>query len=348
MAGVLRFWLDRGVDGFRIDVAHRLAKDPELDDNPPEVALLRSDLTVHEAPMHNIDWPETHAVLREFRQILDEYGAVAVGEVGILDLRRLVRYYGAGDELHMAFNFKFWLQPWSGPAFRRVVDEVEAALPGAGWPVYALSNHDIPRAISRYGATDGRHEARARLAATMFFTLRGTPFVYYGEEIGMCDVTDAFAADPNGRDPCRTPMQWEAGPGAGFTDGRPWLTIPESARWVNVAAQGGHPGSLLNLYRRLIWLRRRSTALQTGTYRGVPAADECVFAYQRRSRDEDLLIALNFGDYRARLRGGDIGLPAAGERLLSTQSDLAAEWVSLDPYDLQPLEGIVIRLSGRG
>jgi alpha-glucosidase len=343
MAEVLRFWLGRGVDGFRIDVAHRLAKDPELEDNPPEVAPLRRDLTIHAAPMHNIDWPETHAVLRRFRQTLDEYGAVAVGEVGILDLHRFVRYYGLGDELHMAFNFKFWQQPWSASAFRKVVGEVEALLPDTGWPVYTLSNHDIPRAISRYG-TGGRHEARAHLAATMLLTLRGTPFVYYGEEIGMTDVTGAFAGDPNGRDPCRTPMQWDGSPGAGFTAGRPWLTIPGSARRVNVAAQGGDPGSLLNLYRRLIWLRRGSAALQAGTYRRLPAADECVFAYQRRSRDEDLVVALNFGDDRARLHGPQAGLPAAGERLLSTDADLARQRVSLDPYHLQPLEGVVIRL----
>jgi alpha-glucosidase len=342
MDGVLRFWLGRGVDGFRVDVANRLAKDPALGDNPPEVASLRRDWTVHSAPMRNIDWPETHAVLRGFRRTLDEFGAVAVGEVGIVDLARVVRYYGDGDELQMVFTFKFWQQPWSARAFQAVVDEVEGRLPQGAWPVYALSNHDIPRALSRFVG-----EERARVAAVMLLTLRGTPFVYYGEEIGMPDLAMASGPDPEGRDRSRAPMRWGTGPGAGFTTGRPWLPVAGGAGELNVEVQSGDSRSMLTLYRRLIWLRRGSEALQVGDYWPVHVAAENVFAFERVAGPERLLVALNFGGETALLRGAAPPLPAKGRPVLSTHFDPAGVDVSLDDYQLRPYEGTVFEVAVR-
>jgi len=304
--------------------------------------MLRRDLSARSAQMRNFDWPETHAILRGFRRTLDESAGVAVGEVAILDLPRMVRYYGAGDELQMVFNFSFWRQPWEATAFRSIVDEVETLLPEGAWPVYALSNHDIPRAISRYGE-GGRAEARARLAAMMLLTLRGTPFLYYGEEVGMTDVEQARTADPAGRDACRTPMQWDGGAGAGFTTGSPWLSISRAARRVNVVSQEADPGSLLSLYRRLVWLRRGSEALQLGSYSALDL-DPGVFAFERRNVDDRLLVALNFSDDRVPLRGAAIGVPAEGVRLASTRAELPVGRVPLDPYELAPLEGAIFDL----
>jgi alpha-glucosidase len=176
MERVMRFWLDRGVDGFRVDVAHRLAKDPELRDNPLVLAGARRYVAHPTERLRTMDWPEVHAVLRGFRRTLDAYDdRMAVGEAVVLDPDRLARYYGeAGDELHLAFNFVFLHAPWRAEAFRDAVDRFEAALPPGAWPNVTLSNHDVSRIASRYGA-DGDGRARARVAAMMLLTLRGTP-----------------------------------------------------------------------------------------------------------------------------------------------------------------------------
>ena len=348
MHDVLRFWLDRGVDGFRIDVAHKMARDPELLDNPPELA--RGEPVP--IPRRDEDWPEVHVILREFRRLLDSYeDRMAVGEVGIYDPARLVRYFGeAQDELQLAFNFAFLVQPWSAEAFRASVERYQEVLPARAWPTYTLSNHDNPRARSRYadGAGDSDDAGavrRARVAAMLLLTLRGTPFLYYGEEIGQADgeVPAARVVDRDGRDPERTPMQWDDGPGAGFTSGDPWLPIGSEARAVNVAAQRDDPRSMLSLYRRLIWFRRRSAALREGSYRSI-GHQPGVFAFLREAGDERLLVALNFRHARVALRGGNHELPRAGMLELSTDPDREPGAVSLPSFELGPDEGVIIRL----
>ncbi len=348
MHDVLRFWLDRGVDGFRIDVAHKMARDPELRDNPPGLesggaaGIQRRDE----------DWPEVHVILREFRRLLDAYeDRMAVGEVGIYDPARLVRYFGdAQDELQLAFNFAFLVQPWSAEAFRASVERYQEVLPAGAWPTYTLSNHDNPRARSRYadGAADSDDAGavrRARVAAMLLLTLRGTPFIYYGEEIGQADgeVPAERVVDRDGRDPERTPMQWDDGPGAGFTPGDPWLPIGSEARAVNVAAQRDVPRSMLSLYRRLIWFRRRSAALREGSYRSI-GHQPGVFAFLRETGDERLLVALNFRHARVALRGGYHELPGSGTLELSTDPDREPGAVSLPSFELGPDEGVIIRL----
>lgn len=339
MRDVVRFWLDRGVDGFRIDVVHRLAKHPDLPDNPPlEGGGLRR--------VHDENHPDVHPLLREVRTWLDAYPErMMVGEVFIMDPVEVAKYYGRGDQLHLAFNFSFMRCPWSAERFRAEVERFEALLPHGCWPDYVLSSHDAPRHATRYD-DPLRGEARARVAAMLLLTLRGTPFLYYGEEIGMrnVEIPEERLRDPIARtlhpklsrDGERTPMQWEPGPGAGFTTGEPWLPLGPDAEQRNVAAQRGDPRSLLRLYRDLIALRRRSPALHAGRYRSLPAPDG-VFAFERRAPGSTARVALNFtGDARRLVAEG-----AAPREWLSTDPDRSAPLRGSE-LTLGPDEGIVL------
>jgi alpha-glucosidase len=281
MHDVLRFWLRRGVDGFRIDVVHKIGKDPALGDNEP-------------GRRHDEDWPSVHPRLAAMRRVLEEFDGdrVAVGEVYLLDQRALAPYIASGDELHLAHNFFFLHLPWWAERFRAAVDEFELLTSEGGWPAWCLNNHDHSRTATRYG------HARARVAAVMVLTLRGTPFLFQGEELGLTDgaVPADAIVDVDGRDPERVPMPWEPGTGAGFTSGRAWLpTHPDTDR-LAVAVQQGDPASSLELYRSLIALRRATPSLQHGSYRSVHAAPD-VFAYVREHQGERVLVALNFAPF---------------------------------------------------
>jgi alpha-glucosidase len=300
MHGVLRFWLDRGVDGFRIDVVQRLLKDPGLRDNPEIAGRAGYGGLRH---VHDENHPDVHASLREIRLLLDSYGdRMAVGEVYLMDPVEVAKYYGNGDELHLAFNFSFLRCAWDAAAFRTEVERFEALLPEGCWPTLVLSNHDVPRHATRYDHPE-LGEARARVAATLLLTLRGTPFLYYGEEIGLRNtpipehrVQDPIARTLHpalGRDPERTPMPWEPGPGSGFTTADPWLPFGADADRRNVRLQHRDRGSLLWLYRELIELRRRIPALHRGTYQTI-ASPEGVFVYERRWGRSVARVALNF------------------------------------------------------
>ena len=323
---VVRFWLDRGVDGFRLDVAHLYCKDPELRNTPPywrrrkpAESLPAGDRTLimnlfyylgapeFQVKIYNEHHPETHRVLKELRRVLDEYPAkTSVGEILGEDAGVLASYYGTGsDELHMNFYFDLMHCRWSAGAFRRCIERWERLLPPEAWPAYALSNHDVVRAISRYDQ-GGEGERRARLLALMLLTLRGSPFIYYGEEIGMKEarLPKRLLKDPvgrkwyplhRGRDGARTPMQWSDSPAAGFSSGTPWLPVGPEIGKRNVAAQDSDPASLLNFYRRLIWLCKDLPVLQQGAYRslvaGVPA--DC-YCYLRELAGSKAAVALNF------------------------------------------------------
>ncbi len=331
MDGVMRFWLDRGVDGFRVDVAAALLHDRQLREQPPS-------RRAHRRWPRPWGLPEVHEIHRHWRRLLDAYGdRMAVGEVTNDPAKGLVRYYGAGDELHLSFYFHFMLQPWSATGFRRAVGDLERLLPPGTWPNYTLSNHDRPRAASRYGLE------RAPLAAMMLLTLRGTPFLYYGEEIGMTDVPipPERVIDVDGRDPERTPMQWESGPGAGLTTAQPWLPIAPDADHVNVAAQASDTASMFSLYRRLIWYRKRSAALRRGLYRPLRTRGS-LYAFLREEGDEHLLVALNFGVDAVDL--ATRRLPDRGVLDVSTDSARPTGPVSLRPLTLAPNEGVVVRL----
>ncbi len=345
MHDTLRFWLDRGVGGFRIDVIHKCAKDPELRDNPP--APGDNPGYLGQEHLHDENHPDIEDLLRGIRRVLDEYDErMTVGEVYIMDPREAARYYLAGEGLHLAFNFSFLRAPWSAEAFRRETEAFEAALPSNCWPDLVLSNHDVPRHASRYDdPTLG--EARSRVAAAMLLTLRGTPFLYYGEEIGMRNVAipENRIQDPVGinihpavgRDGERTPMQWEPTPGAGFGSTDPWLPTAPDADVRNVALQRNDPDSLLHFYRALIELRRATPALHRGDYRSLDSVDG-VFAYERSAPGSRALVALNFsdGERRVRLPAGSIagGLRSEPRAELPEHAD--------EEIHLAPSEAIVL------
>jgi alpha-glucosidase len=345
MHGTLRFWLDRGVDGFRIDVVHRLAKDPELRDDPEGGCQCES--WGGERHIHAENHPDIHALLRGVRSVLDEYTErMAVGEVFLLNPAEVARYYGKDDELHLAFNFSFLLSQWSAERFGSEIERMEGYLREHGWPTLVLSNHDVPRHATRYD-DPALGDPRARVAALMLLTLRGTPFLYYGEEIGMRNVPIppdrlkdplAFTLHPNlSRDPERTPMQWEPGPGAGFTSGEPWLPIGDAAT-RSVAAQRSERSSLLNLYRELLALRREHASLREGSFRRLDAPHD-VLAYERRAGGERALVALSFAAEPRELRLEEAPL----RRALSTDPARALPGRS-GTLQLGPSEGLLLVL----
>ena len=272
-----------------------------------------------------------------------------VGEVYLLDPDRVVTYYGTGhDELPLAFNFSFLWSPWDAAAFRAQVDRIEALLPPGAQPTYVLSSHDAPRHRSRFDHPRWG-DARARVAALMLLALHGTPFLYYGEEIGMRDVVVPLARvqDPVGkrfpalnRDPERTPMQWQPGPGAGFTTANhSWLPVGPNTDTVNVVRQTDDADSLLSFYRRVIWYRKRSPALRRGSYRPVDASPD-TFVFVRECADERLAVALNFA---SEPRAVDLAQQGGTQVLLSTDDNRPTAPIGPQPLRLGPLEGVIVR-----
>ncbi|MFL6333418.1 MAG: glycoside hydrolase family 13 protein [Pyrinomonadaceae bacterium] len=311
MFETVRFWLKRGADGFRLDAVNYLFEDPQLRDNPvlPE---LRPGTTTGEhlqEKRYNRDLPEVQDVMVRLRAFNDSVNpeSVLIGEAYVPKWEELMRYYGPSDNgVHLPFNFFLIMEParskLDAGIFRSVVGASEKALQGR-WTTYVLSNHDNPRHYDRYG--DGKHnDLIAGLTATMLLTLRGSPFLYYGEEVGMTTTepkTVDEVRDPvgrrywpanKGRDGERTPMQWDATANAGFTTGEPWLPVPPSAKEKNVAAEERDPESLLSFYRRLIAFRRRSPALLDGNYTSL-GNDPHVYAYSRVARGEHVIVVLN-------------------------------------------------------
>ncbi|MFP3901068.1 MAG: alpha-amylase family glycosyl hydrolase, partial [Acidimicrobiia bacterium] len=288
MHDVVRFWLDRGVDGFRIDVAHCLGKEPGLPDDPAEIAAIP-----HSALN---DVPQTHDRLRELRRLVDTYPCdrLLLGEVYLLDTDRVATYYGHGDELHLSFNFPPMFAPWSARHWRARIDATRRAIDDRGaWPTWVLSNHDNPRHRTRYGGS----EARARAAPFILLGLRGSPVLYAGEEIGLEDaaVPPERAVDPGGRDGCRAPIPWTGEPGHGWFSPDEWLPWPPDAAHRNVAAQRADEGSILHLYRRLLAARRTSTALQLGELAWLDSPDH-VLAWRRWDAAGERIVAVNMGD----------------------------------------------------
>ena len=344
MLDVLRFWLDRGVDGFRVDAIHHLFEDGQFRDNP-----LNPDWREGMSPARRLvrtrtmDQPEVHEAIAAMRRVADSYGGrVMIGEA-YLPIDRLMAYYGANlTGFHLPFNFHLLSTPWQPVAVAALIDAYEAALPQGGWPNWVLGNHDRSRVASRLG------HRQARVAAMLLLTLRGTPTLYQGEEIGMTDVPipPERVQDPwernvpglgLGRDPERTPMQWDASAHAGFTTGVPWLPLAPDYRTVNVAAQAADPRSILALYRALIRLRRAEPALSVGGYR-AGSSDESVLSYERHHDGRRLLVALNMSGARQALSG-----IRSGRILVSTALDRQDEQVR-DALDLRPDEGCVVAL----
>jgi alpha-glucosidase len=291
MHDVLRFWLRRGIDGFRIDVMGMVLKHPDLLDNPPNPDYVPG-MPEHTrlSTVHSLNYPDVYGAVEGIRQVLNNHeGSVAVGEVfGSPSV--IASYYGSSDApgLHLNFNFRLigvdqQFLPWDFGQIGEIVSAYDD-MPEHAHPCYALGNHDRSRFISRHNH-DGEGVERARASCLLLLALRATPFIYYGEEIGMVDVDvpEDQLQDPArfhhpGRDPERTPMQWDSSDKRGFTSGIPWL--PYGPAGTNVAAQGADPDSMLSLYRRAIWTRKREAALHSGGYRAI-RAPHGTFAFER-------------------------------------------------------------------
>ena len=353
----MRFWLDKGIDGFRVDVIWLMLKDEQLRDEPlnPDWDGINPIGKLQHIYTQNL--PGVHDIIRAMRAVLDEYDdRMMVGEI-YLPNEDLVKYYGTRredgsfDECHLPFNFQLLLLDWDARTVRDAVDAYEAALPQGAWPNWVLGNHDRHRVASRLG------QAQARVANMLLMTLRGTPTNYYGEEIGMENVPipPEFIQDPPavnqpeiahivGRDPERTPMQWDASPHAGFTEEAviPWLPLPADYQTRNVRQQEEDPTSMLNLYRSLTKLRRSEPALAVGDYASVDAGAADVFAYQRTAPGADsFLIVLNFGEQSHTLNLSEI---AAQAEVVIAAGLKRSGTVSLNALELEANEGLVFRL----
>ncbi|MEO5865670.1 MAG: alpha-amylase family glycosyl hydrolase [Sphingomonas sp.] len=346
MMNVLRFWMDRGVDGFRIDVLWHIVKAEHFADNPlnPDWAPDRTERD-RVLQLHSTDQPEAHALSADFRNLADSYGErVLIGEI-FLPNDRHARWYGTREkpQVHLPFNFQLIENRWNAEVLKRVIANYEASLPGFGWPNWVIGSHDAPRIAARVG------EAQARVAAMLLLTLRGTPTLYQGDELGIGEV----AIPPNrirdpqalrqpgldiGRDRSRTPMAWDSSSNAGFSGAEPWLPLHEDWTTRNVEQQAVEPKSMLNLYQSLLTLRKQREALAKGSIELLDAEAD-VLAYERRYGDERILVALNLGDS---FRGFSTPKGAVvGDLLASTHGALSTA------NCLLPNQGIVVAIQER-
>ena len=340
MLDAMRFWFDRGVNGFRLDVVYRCVKDEALRDDPlnPDYDAETDPPFARVIPLHSADRPEImDLVVEPMRALTRSYGErLLIGEI-YLPLERLVSYYGRDSGVHLPFNFALIFAEWRASALRELISRYEALLPPGGWPNWVLGNHDQPRIASRVG------EAQARVAMMLLLTLRGTPTMYYGDEIGMHDVAipPDRIRDPweinmpglgEGRDPCRTPMRWDAGPNCGFCPQgvEPWLPMGNRVERINVAAQAVDPGSMLSLTRALLSLRRDRAALRSGGYEAVEAEGE-VLVLRRAAGGDRVTIALN-------LSGAEARVEARGAVLISTRPGGRRAFDGV----LRPDEGVIL------
>jgi alpha-glucosidase len=348
MLQVMRFWFLKGVDGFRIDVLWHLVKDEQLRDNPINPGYEPHHVTYNQLlPVFSVDQPEVHDIVRRMRMLANVHQErLLIGEI-YLPLEKLVAYYGIDNKgVHLPFNFQLLSLPWEADKIGAAIASYEAMLPPDGWPNWVLGNHDQVRLASRIG------QQQARVAALLLLTLRGTPTIYYGEEIGMHDVPIPAeeVQDPQGlnmpelnmsRDPSRTPMQWDDSPQAGFTTGKPWLRVAADYQRVNVSLQETKPLSMLTLYKRMIALRQQEPALKTGSYKGIAATPQ-VLAYLREEAGKRFLVVLNLTHRPAYFQPRDF--PFTGIIVLSTLPETEGLTVT-GVLNLNGDEGVVIRLT---
>lgn len=343
----MRFWLKRGVDGFRVDVMWYMLKDDKLRPNPPNPDFDPEKDSPYDRllPVWSSNRPEVHDVVAEMRAVVDEFDdRLLIGEI-YLPIDELVTYYGEQlSGAHLPFNFQLMFTPWEVDEVRSLVDRYQASLPEGAWPNWVLGNHDQTRLATRFG------REKARAAALLLLTLRGTPTIYYGEEIGMENgvIAEGQAVDPRelrcpgrglGRDPERTPMQWTAEPGAGFTTSHPWLPINDNKQECNVERQRGDPQSLLSLYRELLVLRTREQALAVGGYFPVVTEND-VMAFTRSSEQgDDFLVAVNFDAGEELVELED----RRGEIIIST-IDVKTQRPFSGVQKLRAWEGVLVRL----
>ena len=345
---IVRFWWDRGVAGFRIDVCNMMIKDAELRDNPPATKNDPLDQQLMGVKsVYNSDRPEAHDILRRWRSIADTYDPprLLIGETNVEQLTTLMEFYGDGrNELHGGFNFVFINAALEAGAMRAIVEDVEAMLPDGAWPLWTGSNHDVSRLATRWAGGD---RAKVRCALMILLCLRGTPFLYQGDEIGLTDgpieqadlrdrVGIRFWPHYKGRDPERTPMPWSGAPGGGFsTDAavRPWLPMADPAL-CNVEDQAADPDSVLSFTRRAIARRNDSEDLALGSYRSL-ASPVHTWVFQRGRRS---FVALNMATAATEITG------LRGSVTLSTDRTLEGTAVE-GACTLAPWTGVVVESS---
>ena len=342
MLDVTRWWYKRGVSGFRLDAVDTLFEDATLKDNPvrPGKSVYGDPLQEHK---YNTHLPEIHDAMRGLRKVADEYNAVLIGETWTDNIEQLNKYYGNGHELQLPMDFLFTnVNKLSAAEFRKQIASINSA---SGWPTFVISNHDIVRSYDRYG--DGQHNNQiAKLMAGLYLTLRGTPILYYGEEIGMKttpptrkeDVRDPKGRTgwPNdkGRDGERTPMQWDQSDNAGFSKGKPWLPVPTSAKTQNVANQEKDPDSILSFYKKLLKLRHTNNELMNGSYVPINQHDPNVLSYLRVHEDQAVLVSLNMSGspQKVNYELKKNGFASAKPLITGGKSSSSGDFVSLDAY----------------
>lgn len=343
MMDVPRFWAERGVDGFRLDVFNQFYKDDQFRDNPPKCGLRSFDRQRH---LYDSNRPEIQGVVADIRALLEEYPKrYAVGETFMPTPEMAASYCGPG-KLHATFDFSMLNSPWNPARYLDCVLRQEELLPDGAWPNYVMNNHDNPRSATRLRV--GSSDEKLKVAAAMLLTLRGTPFLYYGEEIGMRDIRvsrseikdprgKSYWPVPVGRDGCRSPMQWSADENAGFTSAKPWLKLNPDYKSRNVAAQQADSHSLFHFYRNLLQLRRAYLALQRGMFIPLHHDPQRVLAYLRQDAEQTILVALNFARRSSKLALGGEVTRHQWEVLLSnkerSQPLIEKGWLKLDGYE---------------
>jgi len=343
MFDVTRWWYKRGVSGFRLDAVDTMFEDPNLTDNPvvPGKNAFGDQL---QEKKYNIKLPEIHEALRDLRKVADEHNAVLIGETWTANIAELNRYYGDhDDELQLPMDFLFTTVNKLSPAeFRKQIAEIESA---SGWPTFVISNHDIPRSYDRYGDVE-HNDQIAKLMAGLYLTLRGTPIMYYGEEIGMKttrptrkeDVKDPIGRTgwpkEKGRDGERTPMQWDGSDNAGFSKATPWLPVPPTTKTHNVANEEKDPESILSFYKKILKLRHTNKCLLDGSYRPLNENDKNVLSYLRVYQDQAVLIALNMSgtEQKVDFQISKNGFASAKSLVATGKSSANGDIVTLDPY----------------
>jgi alpha-glucosidase len=343
MLGVFRFWLEKGVDGFRLDVFNTYFKDSSFRNNPPKLGIRGFDRQVH---IYDHSQPEMYPLLEEIREIMDHYdGTYLVGETFLANPQQTASYCG-DHQLHAAFNFDFAENPWHPASFLRSAQKWYAALPAYAWPNYFLSNHDMKRAAKRY--CHGEDDRRAKVAMTLLLTLMGTPFIYYGEEIALRDIPIRHKKDVldrigqtfwplhKGRDGCRAPMQWNSDNHAGFSSAEPWLPIHSNFTQRNVADQSSDPKSMLNYTRELINIRKNTPALQRGDFHPIDLKSRKILSFLRVINDEQVLVILNFSG-----RNLSYTLLEGSWRSLFDKNRTVSKELPLGPYQVEILKRII-------
>ena len=343
MFDVTRWWYKRGVSGFRLDAVDTLFEDPNLRDNPV-LPGKNAFGDPNQEKKYTTKLPEVHEALRGLRKVTDEYNGVLIGETWTANIAELNQYYGDGNnELQMPMDFLFTEVNKLSPAeFRKQIAAVNSA---SGWPTFVISNHDIVRSYDRYG--DGQHNDQiAKLLAGLYLTLRGTPIMYYGEEIGMKttpptrkeDVKDPIGRTgwpkEKGRDGQRTPMQWDESENAGFSKTAPWLPVPPTAKTRNVADETKDPESVLAFYKKVLKLRHTHKALLDGDYIPLNENDQNVLSYLRAYKDQVVLVALNMSgaEQRVNFELSQHGFSSAKSLVATGKSAAKGDVVTLEPY----------------